>query len=242
MAWRPPTPRWAAWTAPSRRIAASWTATRSRPRPEFLGDLHKRQGQVDRAVKFYGDAVKADPADPRPTSCSARSTSRPARTRTPSASTTGAAVQEVPGRDLQQLGAIATASATWTPPCGTPARGAQAAVECALPLQLRAVAIGQQVHEEALEQVDAALKLEPNHVDCTTCAGGAAPPRRRRGRPRRFREDPGPQRQARRRPHNIGLIDDLRRAPRRRVVIEGKQASPDHVDVAVVVALDGAWT
>jgi pyridoxine/pyridoxamine 5'-phosphate oxidase len=23
------------------------------------------QGQVDRAVKFYGDAVKADPADPR---------------------------------------------------------------------------------------------------------------------------------------------------------------------------------
>jgi len=193
---------------------------------KFLGDLHKRQGQVDRAVKYYGDAVKADPDDPR-------------------AYFLLGAIYVEGGKDkdakriyqqaqrfkrylaetYNNLGAIAYRerdldTSMWYHRRAVLRRPSSARLRYNYALSLSA----SKYTEEALEQVDAALKLEPNHVELHYLRGVVL---LRRGEADAARAEfektlalNAKHDGAR---HNIDVIDELkRRAQEGEVVIEGK--------------------
>ncbi len=194
---------------------------------KFLGDLHKRQGQVDRAVKFYGDAVKADPADPRAyfllgaiyveagNDKDAKRIYQQAQR-----------FKKYLAETYNNLGAIAYRerdldTSMWYHRRAVLRRPSSARFRYNYALSLSA----SKFTEEALEQVDAALKLEPNHVELHYLRGVVL---LRRGDAEAARAEfektlalNAKHDGAR---HNIGLIDDLRRrALEGEVVIEGKQ-------------------
>jgi Flp pilus assembly protein TadD len=194
---------------------------------KFLGDLHKRQGQVDRAVKYYGDAVKADPSDPR-------------------AYFLLGAIYVEAGKDqdakriyqqaqrfkqylaetYNNLGAIAYRerdldTAMWYQRRAVLRRPSSARFRYNYALSLSA----SKFTDEALTQVDAALKMEPNHVELHYLRGVIL---LRRGEADKARAEfektlalNAKHEGAR---HNIGLIDQLRRrAQEGEIVIEGRR-------------------
>jgi Flp pilus assembly protein TadD len=194
---------------------------------KFLGDLHKRQGKVDRAVKYYGDAVKADPDDPR-------------------AYFLLGAIYVEAGNDKQakriyqqaqrfkrylgdtynNLGAIAyrerdLEAAMWYHRRAVIKRPGSARFRYNYALSLSA----SKFTDDALAQVDAALKLEPNHVELHYLRGvillrqGSAEKARLE-----FEKTLALNAKHEGARHNMRLIDDLkRRAQEGEVVIEGKQ-------------------
>jgi Flp pilus assembly protein TadD len=194
---------------------------------KFLGDLFKRQGQVDRAVQYYGEAVKADPDDPR-------------------AYFLLGAIHVKAGDDKQakriyqqaqrfkkylaetynNLGAIAyrerdLQAAMWYHRRAVLRRPGSARFRYNYALSLSA----SKYTDEALSQVDAALKMEPNHVELHYLRGVIL---LRRGEADKARQEfektlalNAKHDGAR---HNIKVIDDLRRRTSEgEIVIEGKQ-------------------
>ncbi|HTE52189.1 MAG TPA: tetratricopeptide repeat protein [Kofleriaceae bacterium] len=196
---------------------------------KFLGDLHKRKGQVDRAVKYYGDAVKADPDDPRAyfllgaiyidagnDKLAKRIYQQAQRFKRYHAET------------FNNLGAIAyrerdLEAAMWYQRRAVTKRPSSARFRYNYALSLSA----SKFTGEALAQVDAALKLEPNHVELHYLRGVVL---LRQGQADRARAEfektlalNAKHDGAR---HNIQVIDELkRRAQEGEVVIEGKESA-----------------
>lgn len=195
---------------------------------KFLGDLHVRKGQVDRAIKHYGDAVKADPNDPRAyfllgaihvdagnDKLAKRMYQQAQRFKRYHAET------------FNNLGAIAyrerdLETALWYQRRAVLKRPGSARFRYNYALSLSA----SRYTDEALAQVDAALKLEPNHVELHYLRGVVL---LRRGDADKARAEfektlaLNAKHEAAR--HNIQVIDELRRrAEEGEVVIEGKQA------------------
>ncbi|HKE18284.1 MAG TPA: tetratricopeptide repeat protein [Kofleriaceae bacterium] len=201
---------------------------------KFLGDLHKRQGHVDRAVKYYGDAVKADPDDPR-------------------AYFLLGAIYVEAGNDKQakriyqqaqrfkkylaetynNLGAIAYRerdldTAMWYHRRAVLRRPSSARFRYNYALSLSA----SKYTEEALAQVDAALKIEPNHVELHYLRGVVLLRRGQADEARaEFEKTLALNAKHEGAKHNIALIDELkRRSQEGEVVIEGKQGDDGHAE------------
>ncbi|HWM84217.1 MAG TPA: tetratricopeptide repeat protein [Kofleriaceae bacterium] len=196
---------------------------------KFLGDLHKRQGKIDSAVKYYGDAVKADPDDPRAyfllgaifvdggKDKDAKRIYQQAQR-----------FKKYLAETYNNLGAIAYRerdldTAMWYHRRAVLRRPSSARFRYNYALSLSA----SKFTDEALTQVDAALKLEPNHVELHYLRGVVL---LRRGEADAARAEfektlaLNAKHDAAR--HNIKVIDDLkRRAQEGEVVIEGKQGS-----------------
>jgi len=197
---------------------------------KFLGDLHKRQGQVDRAIADYTDALKADPEDPR------------------AYFLLGAIFVEA-GQDKQakrvyqqaqrfkkylaetynNLGAIAyrerdLEAALWYHRRAVLRRPSSARFRYNYALTLSA----SKFTDEALNQVDAALKLEPNHVELHYLRGVILLRRGQADDARsEFQKTLALNTKHEGARHNIQVIDELkRRAQEGEVIREGKGVEP----------------
>jgi Flp pilus assembly protein TadD len=194
---------------------------------KFLGDLHKRQGQVDNAVKYYGDAVKADPDDPRAYFLLGaiyvdRGNDKQAKRIYQQAQRFKRYLAET----YNNLGAIAyrerdLEAAMWYHRRAVLRRPGSARFRYNYALSLSA----SKYTDEALTQVDAALKLEPNHVELHYLRGVVL---LRQGEADQARAEfektlalNAKHEGAR---HNIAVIDELRRRTEEgEVIIEGKE-------------------
>lgn len=194
---------------------------------KFLGDLHKRQGRVDRAIKYYGDAIKADPDDPRAyfllgaiyieagSDKQAKRIYQQAQRfkKYLAEAYNNLAAIAYRGRDLE--------AALWYSRRAVQRRPSSARYRYNYALALSA----SKFTEEALAQVDAALKQEPNGVELHYLRGVIL---LRRGDADRARKEfektlalDAKHEGAR---HNIQVLDELkRRAKEGEVIVEGKR-------------------
>jgi Flp pilus assembly protein TadD len=194
---------------------------------KFLGDLHRRKGLPDRAIHYYGLAMKRDPSDPRPyfllgSIYVETGRDKDARRIYHKAKRFRRYLAET----YNNLGAIAyregnLTEALWYHKNAVQKKPASARFRYNYALALS----GSKFVDDALAQVNAALKLDPNHVELHYLRGVIL---LRKGKAQdarlEFERTLALDTRHEGARHNMEILDELkRRAEHGEVVIEGRQ-------------------